>query len=116
MFDKNIWKSIKTFCAPEHYSVLPCPYCLTLKLKIDMETFDYTKVPDNHGNFIHNQHKSNIEGKFKKSIEESKGWEILLNGVLLVDDHNYVPGKFIAFWQCENCAGAVAVTGSCVFR
>ncbi|MCX7255940.1 MAG: DUF4145 domain-containing protein [Polaromonas sp.] len=112
LFSKYLWESVKTFISPDNYPVLPCPYCNSLKLKLQPDTFECRGVPSNFGNFSVNRHKSVATSGLKTALKGDSFFDILCYGVMAYDGIKYNPGKFITFFQCENCFHTVSATGS----
>lgn len=112
MFPKYLWESLKNFTSPDSYPVLPCPYCSSISLKLQPDTFEHRGAPSYFGNFSVNRHNSAAAANFKAAISNNKFIEILAHGVMAYDNIKYDPGKFIVFFECENCSNTVSATGS----
>nr|WP_181726109.1 DUF4145 domain-containing protein [Polaromonas sp.]QJS06441.1 hypothetical protein [Polaromonas sp.] len=112
IFSEFLWKKLKNFISPNNYPVLPCPYCNSMKLKLQLDTFEYRGVPSNVGNFSVNRHKSVAISGFATAFKEEKFLDLLYHGFMAFDHNKYDPGKFIVFFQCEDCFNTVSATGS----
>lgn len=112
--NRSIWEKLDSFIAMGAYPDLPCPYCGECRLNPDLSSFQFWKSPPE---LVDKWKHEQALAEFQK-INELAGDNILL-GVMLAFSQAYtankaskVPAKFVGFFKCESCDGAVSAAGT----
>lgn len=112
MFDKAFWLGLVDFKDAGAYPNLPCPYCRSNGLAINLEHLSFRNIPRLS---INNTLTKSLEAKSRRVdslIKENKFFGILLGLAEFAEELYYTNTKFTGFIQCNSCGGEVAVVGT----
>jgi hypothetical protein len=110
VFNKNLWASVSKPIVLENYPALPCPYCNTFSLILDLKSLN-TRALSGQALRAYSQKFKNDELRDYIGKEENTFLKLAATVITLVDSSNYNPSQFISFFKCGMCNESVSATG-----
>ena len=110
MFNKQLWGDVSKLHTLESYPALPCPYCKSMNLKLDIDSFTARKLSLQARKAYEEQFKDHelidVANKADNSILKTVAFAIKV-----AEGAMYQPSQFIAFFKCSMCNENVSSTG-----
>jgi len=110
MFNKQLWANVSKLNFLESYPALPCPYCKSMNLKLDTESFTARKLSWQARRAYQEQFKDNELMDFANK-EDNSFFKLAALVLTAADGAMYQPSQFIAFFKCGMCNENVSSTG-----
>lgn len=109
LFNRELWEGLCGFTAAGSYPKLPCPYCNSENLLIDVDSLQTRGLSGAAlQSYIDNFQFKNL----KEAIGGDNNWVKLLAGLVdVADSVQYSPSQFVAFFKCSMCCESVSSIG-----
>ncbi|RWX52721.1 DUF4145 domain-containing protein [Photobacterium chitinilyticum] len=109
MFRKRTWESLINFHNVKLYPKLPCPYCGSNTLHLDLDSAQFK--PLSNAAYKSYLDKVGLFDDIKKELEENVFFGLLSSIEKISEQKNYSGAQFTAFFSCELCSESVSSVG-----
>lgn len=110
MFNKQLWGDVSKLHILESYPALPCPYCKSMNLKLDIDSFTARKLSLQARKAYEEQFKDHELIDFANKTDNSI-LKTVAFAIKVAEGTMYQPSQFIAFFKCSMCKENVSSTG-----
>ncbi|HAS6359609.1 TPA: DUF4145 domain-containing protein [Vibrio vulnificus] len=110
MFKKEFWSKLSELQPLGNYPALPCPYCNSLNLEPDVESFSARGLSGRAGKAYVEKFRDNDLLDLVKD-EDNNFLKLAATFITIANEAGYSPYQFIAFFKCKMCNESVSATG-----